>query len=51
MKRQVDNSEAEPEPRGSLGLYHEAQADGVPYTDTDIDEEEPFGPATPVKSE
>ena len=49
MNRQIDNSEAEPEPRGSLGLYHEAQADGVPYMD--IDEEEPFGPATPAKTE
>ena len=51
MNRQVDNGEAEPGPRGSLALYHEVQADGVPYTDTDIDEEEPFGPVTPVKSE
>ncbi len=50
MNRQQDNSEtAEPEPRSSLGLFHEAQADGVPYTD--IDEKEPFGPATPAKSE
>ena len=49
MSHEVSNNETEPRTGESLSLYHESQADGVPYMDHD--DEEQFIPTSSVESD